>query len=83
MCVASHRARSKDPGAKEERRRTAQLQEIENNIARLEQQLADLATLLEHPPADPAEVRRLGSEYSRLQDEMDGKLSEWEQLLPG
>jgi ATP-binding cassette subfamily F protein 3 len=75
--------RSKDPGAKEERRRTAQLQEIENNIAGLEQQLADLATLLERPPADPAEVRRLGSEYSRLQDEMDGKLSEWEQLLPG
>jgi ATP-binding cassette subfamily F protein 3 len=77
------RSRAKDLGAREERRRTAQLQEIENHIARLEQQLADLATVLEHPPADPAEIRRLGNEYSRLQDEMDGKLAEWEQLLPG
>ena len=72
--------RSKDPGAKEERRRTAQLQEMENSIARLEQKLADLATWLESPPADQIEVRRLGQEYARLQDELDGKLSEWEQL---
>jgi ATP-binding cassette subfamily F protein 3 len=77
------RPRSNDPGAREERRRTAQLQEIENSIARLEQQLGDLAALLEHPPADPKEIRRLGSEYARMQDEMDGKLAEWEQLLPG
>ena len=75
--------RTKDPGAKEERRRIAQLQEIENAIAKLEQQLGDLATLLEHPPADPAEVRRLGNEYTRLQDEMDSKLAEWEKLGPG
>ena len=70
--------RTKDPGAKEERRRIAQVQEIENAIAKLEQQLGDLATLLEHPPADPVEVRRLGNEYTRLQDEMDSKLAEWE-----
>jgi ATP-binding cassette subfamily F protein 3 len=74
--------RTRDPGAKEERRRVAQLQEIENAIAKLEQQLGDLATLLEHPPADPVEVRRLGNEYTRLQDEMDGKLAEWEKLSP-
>lgn len=74
--------RSKDPAAKEERRRIAQLQEMENSIAKLEQQLGDLAALLEHPPADPAEVRRLGREYARLQDELDGKLGEWEQLSP-
>jgi hypothetical protein len=74
------RPRSKDPAAREERRRTAQLQEIENSIARLEQQLADLATILEHPPADPAEVQRLGREYTRLQDEVDSSLSEWERL---
>jgi ATP-binding cassette subfamily F protein 3 len=74
--------RSKDPAAKEERRRIAQLQEMENSIAKLEQQLGDLAALLEHPPADPAELRRLGREYARLQDELDGKLGEWEQLSP-
>jgi ATP-binding cassette subfamily F protein 3 len=72
--------RTKNPAAKEERRRIAQLQEIENAIARLEQQLADLASLLEHPPMDPTEVRRLGSEYARLQDEMDRMLHEWERL---
>jgi ATP-binding cassette subfamily F protein 3 len=75
--------RTKDTGAKEERRRVAQLQEIENAIAKLEQQLGDLATLLEHPPTDPVEVRRLGNEYTRLQDEMDSKLGEWEKLGPG
>jgi ATP-binding cassette subfamily F protein 3 len=74
------RPRSNDPGAKEERRRIAQLQEIENAIAKLEQQLGDLATLLEHPPADPVEVRRLGNEYTRMQDEMDSQLAEWEKL---
>jgi ATP-binding cassette subfamily F protein 3 len=72
--------RTKDPTVKEERRRIARLQEIENAIANLEQQLGDLGTLLEHPPADPAEVRRLGNEYTRMQDEMDSKLSEWERL---
>lgn len=72
--------RLRDAGAKEARRRTAQLQEIENAIARLEQKLGDLAAVLEHPPADPSEVRRLGSEYTRLQDEMDSKLREWETL---
>jgi ATP-binding cassette subfamily F protein 3 len=75
--------RTKDPTVKEERRRIAQLQEIENAIAKLEQQLGDLATLLEHPPVDPGEVRRLGNEYTRLQDEMDSKLAEWEKLGPG
>ena len=46
----------------------------------LEQNLADLSTQLENPPSDPIEVRRLGKEYARLQDELDVKLSDWESL---
>jgi ATP-binding cassette subfamily F protein 3 len=77
--TAQRRAR-KDPAARDERRRLAQIQEIENSIASLEQQLGQLGSALENPPADPAEVARMGAEYARLQGEMDGKLSEWEKL---
>jgi ATP-binding cassette subfamily F protein 3 len=65
---------------KEQRRRIVQLQEVENTIASLERQLGELGTLLENPPADPVEVRRLGQEYARLQVQMDEKLGEWERL---
>jgi ATP-binding cassette subfamily F protein 3 len=74
--------RVKDPKAREDRRRIAQLQEIENYIARLEKHLGELTSLLENPPADPAEVARLGREYSRIQNEMDRLLHEWERLTP-
>jgi ATP-binding cassette subfamily F protein 3 len=78
--VNSRPSRLKNASTKEERRKTAQVQEIENHVARLEEQLGELSALLEHPPADPAEVTRLGREYARLQTEMDGKLLEWERL---
>jgi hypothetical protein len=72
--------RARDAQTKEERRKTARVQEIENSIARLEKRLGELGALLEHAPADPTEVTRLGQEYARVQDEMDGKLGEWERL---
>ena len=78
--VNSRPSRLKNTSTQEERRKTAQVQEIENHVARLEKQLGELSALLEHPPADPAEVTRLGREYARLQTEMDGKLLEWERL---
>ncbi len=71
---------ARSPAAKEERRRIAQLQELENAIAELERRLADLGAQLENPPADPARVTRLGREYARLQKEMDEKLGEWEKV---
>ncbi len=64
--------------SKEERRKLAQIQELENAIAALEKQLADLGAQLENPPADAYEVTKLGKEYERVQREMDGKLTEWE-----
>jgi ATP-binding cassette subfamily F protein 3 len=64
--------------SKEERRKLAQVQELENVIAALEKQLADLGAQLENPPADAYEVTKLGKEYERVQREMDVKLSDWE-----
>ena len=72
--------RHKDVGGKDQRRRTARLQEVENRIAALERQLGELGSALEKPPADPARVMHLGSEYTRLQRLMDQQLAEWERL---
>ena len=72
--------RSADPAAKLERRRIARLQELENKIAVLEAELAQIGFRLENPPADPGKVAQLGKEYQRIQLEMDVWLAEWEQL---
>lgn len=72
--------RARDHTGKDERRRIARLQEVENRISGLEKQLGELGALLETPPADPSEVRRLGQEYARIQTEMDEQLGEWERL---
>jgi ATP-binding cassette subfamily F protein 3 len=72
--------RSVDPAAKEERRRIARLQELENKIAALEAELSQAGFRLETPPTDPAKVAQLGKEYQRIQLEMDVWLAEWEQL---
>jgi ATP-binding cassette subfamily F protein 3 len=66
--------------AKEERRKLAQLQELENTIAGLEATLANLGAQLESPFVKPAEAAKLGTEYERVQKEMDTRLAEWEKL---
>jgi len=75
--------RAVDPAAKEERRRVARLQELENKIAGLEAELSQIGFRLENPPAEPAKVAQLGQEYQRVQREMDAWLAEWEQLQSG
>jgi len=72
--------KSKNRETKEERRRIAQLQELENTIAELEATLANLITQLESPFVKPEEVGKLGIEYERVQKEMDEKLNEWERM---
>ncbi|GAB4484287.1 MAG: ABC-F family ATP-binding cassette domain-containing protein [Anaerolineales bacterium] len=66
--------------SKSERRKKAQLQELENAIAALEAELAELGRKLENPPTDPVKVAQLGREYERVQKQMDEKLTEWEGL---
>jgi hypothetical protein len=65
---------------KNERRKLAQLQELENTIAALEKDLANLGSQLESPFVNPKEVIKLGKEYERVQKEMDEKLGEWERM---
>ncbi|HBG74197.1 MAG: hypothetical protein A2X25_03865 [Chloroflexi bacterium GWB2_49_20] len=65
---------------KEERRRFAQLQELENAISVLESHLAEIGLKLENPPADTILVRKWGNQYTDLQNKMDEKLREWESL---
>ncbi|MCB9111518.1 MAG: ABC-F family ATP-binding cassette domain-containing protein [Anaerolineales bacterium] len=65
---------------KEERRRVAQLQELENKIAELEKTLANLGQQLESPMLKPDDVVKIGNEYNRIQAEMDKKLVEWEKM---
>src|SRR5512134_2223035 len=76
--VEARRAKSKE--TKEERRKIAQLQELENTIAELETKLANLSSQLESPFVKPNEVAVLGKEYERVQKEMDAKLAEWERV---
>jgi ATP-binding cassette subfamily F protein 3 len=71
---------SRSQGDRAERRRIARLQELENQVAALERQLAELGKQLEKPPADPGEVAKLGKQYKSLQREMDEKVGEWEGL---
>jgi hypothetical protein len=65
---------------KEERRRVAELQELENTFAGLEARLANLSAQLDSPFVKPAEAAKLGTEYQRVQREMDEKLGEWERM---
>jgi ATP-binding cassette, subfamily F, member 3 len=75
--VKSRRRETSD-SLKAERRRIARLQELENKIAALEAQMAELGRKLENPPKDTVVVRKMGNQYTALQAEMDAWLAEWE-----
>ena len=74
------RRRESSQSAKDERRKLAQLQQLENTIAELETRLANLSNQLESPFVKPHEAAKLGTEYERVQKEMDARLAEWERL---
>ncbi len=74
------RRQESSESARAERRRLAQLQELENSISELEATLANLGAQLESPFVKPHEVAKLGKEYERVQKEMDVKLAEWEKM---
>ena len=76
----SESRKSQNAKTKEERRKLAQLQELENTIAELEAKLANLSMQLGSPFVKPAEAAKLGTEYERVQREMDEKLGEWERM---
>src|SRR5688500_11070553 len=74
------RRREMPESEKIERKKIAQLQELENIIAALEKDLANLGAQLESPFVNAKEVIKLGKEYERVQKEMDDRLAEWEKL---
>ena len=61
-------------------RQDTRLKEVEERIAELEGDLADLAEQLEKPPADQELVQQLGEDYVQIQNEIEALLSEWESL---
>jgi ATP-binding cassette subfamily F protein 3 len=66
--------------SKEERKKNAKKQELENKIAALEAELSEIGAKLANPPRDAAEVVRLAKEYDRVQKQMDIDMAEWERL---
>src|SRR5258708_6011558 len=62
--------RGKRSPARDERKKIAVMQEVENKISALEKELGSLGEQLENPPSDAAEVIRLGEDYARVQQEM-------------
>jgi ATP-binding cassette, subfamily F, member 3 len=78
--VNTQARREQNAKMKEDRRKVAQLQELENSITELEAKLANLSAQLESPFVKPAEAAKLGTEYERVQKEMDEKLGEWDRM---
>jgi len=72
--------KAKSTNTKEERRRVAQLQELENKISELESTLANLSSQLGSPMVKPDEIIKISNEYNRVQVEMDEKLADWERM---
>jgi ATPase subunit of ABC transporter with duplicated ATPase domains len=72
--------KAKSASTKEERQRIAKIQKLENGIAALEAELAEIGAQLENPPRDAGAVVKLAKEYDRVQKEMDSLLAEWEGL---
>jgi ATP-binding cassette subfamily F protein 3 len=64
----------------EDKRKRLRLKEIEIMIDQLEADLAALGHKLESPPKDAAKVQKLGTEYVRVQKELEGLMEEWGEL---
>jgi len=77
---APAKSKTQNTKTRDERRRVARLQELENTIAALEKDLANLSGQLESPLVSASEVVKISREYERIQKEMDEKLAEWEGL---
>ncbi len=74
------RSRPANRPSAEERRRKLRLKAVEDAITSLEGELAALGRKLENPPAEPARVQKLGTDYVKVQAELDRLMKEWEDL---
>jgi len=55
-------------------------EDIEKQIAKLENDLAILGKQLENPPSDTKEIQNLGHAYMQTQNTLDTLIHEWDQL---
>lgn len=56
------------------------IQQLEGEIARLEEQARLIETRLSDPGIDPAKVQQLGSEYARIQAELEEHVHQWSEI---
>ncbi len=78
--LSQPKARPATRSTKEERRRLARIQQIETQINELEEQLRNLSSHLENPPADTVKVQKLANDYNHTQSEVEALMLEWERL---
>ncbi len=63
-----------------DRKRSARLEEVEEQIGQLEDQLVVLGKKLANPPNDPGLVASLGHDYRKAETELEELMIEWEIL---
>ncbi|NMC53758.1 MAG: ABC-F family ATP-binding cassette domain-containing protein [Chloroflexi bacterium] len=76
-------ARPKSTGQRSnnrERERARQMEKLEDEIAGLENRLAEITRLFENAGLTPDQAHQLGAEYQQVQHDMDAKLSRWSTL---
>jgi len=76
----SQRKSRPTPLSPEEKKRKQRLKEVEEQIAFLESALERLARQLENPTDDLATVQKLGEDYVQIQNELELRLKDWEEL---
>jgi len=76
----SQRKSRPTPLSPEEKKRKQRLKEVEERIAFLESALERLARQLENPTDDLATVQKLGEDYVQIQNELELRLKDWEEL---
>jgi len=70
----------RSPSSSALRKRREQIRGLETQIAGLEEQLASLTRQLENPSGDASRIQKIGSDYVRLQADLDHLVNEWEAL---
>ena len=78
--VTAGKGANKSANTNEERRRRARIQELEKQIGEHEAQLKHIEQMLENPPAEAGKVQKLGSDYLRLQKEIENLMEDWSKL---
>jgi ATP-binding cassette, subfamily F, member 3 len=73
-------APKKPRASAEDRQKYKRVKEVEALIEQLEADLKGLALKLENPPQDSAKVQKLGTEYVRVQNELELLMDEWGEL---